>query len=90
MIEAMPRRNEHDMLEPARQRMLQRDLWGRDIRTLYNLTRADAEEFSEIIDRLELKVGVSLFPFEELQEALILAKQGKLEQPNAVIKISDR
>jgi propanol-preferring alcohol dehydrogenase len=66
------------------------NLWGRDIRTLYNLTRADAEEFSQIIDQLELKVGVNLFPFEELQEALILAKQGKLEQPNAVIQIADR
>jgi propanol-preferring alcohol dehydrogenase len=66
------------------------NLWGRDIRTLYNLTRADAEEFSEIIDGLELKVGVSLFPFEESQDALILAKQGKLEQPNAVIQVADR
>lgn len=31
MIETMPRRNGHDMLEPARQRMLERDLRGRDI-----------------------------------------------------------
>jgi propanol-preferring alcohol dehydrogenase len=66
------------------------NLWGRDIRTLYNLTRSDAEEFFEIIDRLELTVGTSVFPFEELQDALILARQGKLEQPNAVIRVSDR
>jgi D-arabinose 1-dehydrogenase-like Zn-dependent alcohol dehydrogenase len=64
------------------------NLWGRDIRTLYNLTRSDAEEFFEIVDRLELRVGTSVFPFEELQDALILARQGKLEQPNAVIEIS--
>jgi len=31
MIEAMPKRNEHDMLEQTRQRMLQHDLQGRDI-----------------------------------------------------------
>jgi propanol-preferring alcohol dehydrogenase len=61
------------------------NLWGRDIRTLYNLKKSDAEEFFGIVNRLELKVGMSLFPFEELQDALILAKKGKLEQPNAVI-----
>jgi propanol-preferring alcohol dehydrogenase len=64
------------------------NLWGRDIRTLYNLTRSDAEEFFEIVDRLELRVGTSVFSFEELQDALILARQGKLEQPNAVVEIS--
>jgi hypothetical protein len=75
---------------PIRIEKYSENLWGRDIRTLYNLTRADAEEFSEIIDQLELKVGVSLFPFEELQDALILAEQGKLRQPNAVIQVADR
>jgi propanol-preferring alcohol dehydrogenase len=64
------------------------NLWGHDIRTLYNLRKSDAEGFFEIVDRLELRVGTSLFPFEQLQDALILAKQGKLEQPNAVIKIA--
>jgi len=66
------------------------NLWGRDIRTLHNLKRSDAEEFFEIVDQLELRVGTSVFSFEELQSALILAKQGRLEQPNAVIKIADR
>ncbi|MCK4449014.1 MAG: alcohol dehydrogenase, partial [Anaerolineae bacterium] len=65
------------------------NLWGRDIRTLYNLKRSDAEEFFAIIDRLDLEVGTSLFPFEALQDALILAKQGKMEQPNAVIEIAN-
>ncbi|MBE9470643.1 MAG: alcohol dehydrogenase, partial [Chloroflexi bacterium] len=65
------------------------NLWGRDIRTLYNLKRSDAEEFFAIVDRLNLEVGTSLFPFEALQDALILAKQGKMEQPNAVIEIAN-
>ena len=43
-----------------------------------------------MVDSLELNVGTSVFPFEELQDALILAKQGKLEQPNAVIRVVDR
>jgi propanol-preferring alcohol dehydrogenase len=65
------------------------NLWGHSIQTLYHLKRSDAEEFFKMVNELELKVGTSLFSFEELQEALILAKQGKLEQPNAVIKIAD-
>jgi propanol-preferring alcohol dehydrogenase len=65
------------------------NLWGRDIRTLYNLKRSDAEEFFTIVDQLDLKVGTSVFPFGELQQALILAKQGKLKQPNAVLKVAD-
>ena len=64
------------------------NLWGRDIKTLYHLNRSDAEGFLEIIGGLEKGVGTTLFPFEELQDALILVKQGKLEQPNAVIKIA--
>ena len=65
------------------------NLWGYTIKTLYNLKKDDAEGFFKIIDRLELDVKASLFPFEELQDALTLAKQGKLEQPNAVIKVTD-
>ena len=64
------------------------NLWGRDIRTLYNLKRRDAEEFLRIVDRLNLHVGTRLFPFNELQDALILARHGKVDQPNAVIEVS--
>jgi propanol-preferring alcohol dehydrogenase len=64
------------------------NLWGRDIRTLYHLRRSDAEEFFDIADQLDLKVGTSVFSFGELQDALIPAKQGELEQPNAVIQIA--
>ena len=65
------------------------NLWGRDIRTLYNLRRSDAEDFFDIVDQLDLQVGTSVFAFEELQDALILAKQGRLQQPNAVIEIAE-
>jgi propanol-preferring alcohol dehydrogenase len=74
---------------PIRIENYSENLWGRDIRTLYNLNRPDAEGFFEIVDRLALEMGTSLFSFEELPDALIMARQGKLEQPNAVIKVSD-
>jgi propanol-preferring alcohol dehydrogenase len=64
------------------------NLWGRDIRTLYNLKRSEAEEFFALVDQLDLQVGTSVFPFEELPEALILARRGELPQPNAVIEIT--
>ena len=64
------------------------NLWGRDIRTLYNLKRSDAEEFFDIVDQLDLRVGTSVFPFEDLPDALVLVKQGKLPKPNAVIEIA--
>jgi propanol-preferring alcohol dehydrogenase len=62
------------------------NLWGCDIRTLYNLKRSDAEEFFAIVDQLDLRVGASVFSFEELPDVLTLVKQGKLPQPNAVIE----
>jgi propanol-preferring alcohol dehydrogenase len=65
-----------------------RNLWGRDIRTLYNLKRSDAEEFFAIVDQLDLQVGTSVFSFEELQDALVLTRQGKLPEPNAVVEIA--
>ncbi len=74
---------------PIRIEHYSENLWGRDIRTLYNLKRSDAEGFFEIVDRLALEMGTSLFPFEALPDALIRARQGRLEQPNAVIKVSD-
>jgi propanol-preferring alcohol dehydrogenase len=75
---------------PIRIENYSQNLWGRGIRTLYHLSRSDATEFFEIINRLELEMGTSLFPFEDLQDALILTRHGKLEQPNAVIEVFDR
>ena len=65
------------------------NLWGHCIQTLFHLRRSDAEEFFELVNALELKVGTSLFPFEETQDALIMVKHGQLEKPNALIKIAD-
>jgi propanol-preferring alcohol dehydrogenase len=67
------------------------NFWGRSLKTLYNVTKGDAEGLFKIIrDReLDIKIGTSLFPFESLQDTLIQVKHGELEQPNAVIKIAE-
>jgi hypothetical protein len=55
---------------------------------LYNVSRSDAEEFFGMVDKLGLQVGTSLFAFEQLQDALILAKLGRpfLADPDWVRK----
>jgi len=63
------------------------NLWGRTMKTLYHLRRSDAEEFIEKVNDLDLELDVSLFPFEYLDDALIMTHQDKLEQPNAVIAV---
>lgn len=64
------------------------NLWGRDIRTLYNLNKTDATEFMGLVDQLGLRIKTAEFPFESTQDALIAAKQGKLTQPNAAVRVS--
>jgi propanol-preferring alcohol dehydrogenase len=66
------------------------NLWGRNLVTLYNLKRADAQGFFQVVRHLHLDVGIRRFPFEELREALLLVKHGKVGQPNAVIEVSNR
>jgi propanol-preferring alcohol dehydrogenase len=65
------------------------NLWGRSIKTLYNINGGEAKEFFNMVEDLDLNLGTTLFPFEELQDALILVRQGKTEQPNVVIKVAD-
>lgn len=65
------------------------NLWGHSIKSLYHVKRDDAEEFFSMVENLNLNINTTLFPFEELQDALILVKQGKTEQPNVVIKVAD-
>jgi propanol-preferring alcohol dehydrogenase len=65
------------------------NLWGYNIKTLYNLNISNGKEFFNIVDKIDLKIGTSLFSFDQLPEALISAEQGKLDHPNAVIKIAD-
>jgi propanol-preferring alcohol dehydrogenase len=64
------------------------NLWGRDIRTLYNVKKAEAEEFLKIAGRTEMKMGRRVFPLDKLQDAMIQVREGKIKEPNTVIRIS--
>jgi propanol-preferring alcohol dehydrogenase len=64
------------------------NLWGRTIKTLYQVKPSDAEEFIDIGRGLEMKVGTTQFPFEELPQAIIRVKHGEISQPNAVIIVA--
>jgi propanol-preferring alcohol dehydrogenase len=54
-------------------------LWGeRVLRSVANLTRADAEEFLEIAPRVPVRTEVTTFPLEEANEALNRLRGGNL------------
>jgi propanol-preferring alcohol dehydrogenase len=58
----------------------------RSIISLANITRKDGVEFLQLANELNLKTFIEVFPFEDLQEALIRVKDGKVNG-NAVIRI---
>jgi alcohol dehydrogenase, propanol-preferring len=54
-------------------------LWGeRVLRSVANLTRADAEEFLELAPRVPVRTQVETFPLEEANEALDRLRAGNL------------
>ena len=54
-------------------------LWGeRVLRSVANLTRADADEFLEIAPRVPVRTEVTTFPLEEANEALERLRGGNL------------
>ena len=66
------------------------NLWGRDLRTLYNINRKDSQEFLELAARTDLAMDTEVFPFEQCQDAMSRVKHGMLAQPNAVVRGWDR
>jgi propanol-preferring alcohol dehydrogenase len=66
------------------------NFWGRSLKTLYHVTKSDAEKFFEIVGNLGLKirVGASVYLFEDLPDVLIRVKHGEIEESNAVIKVA--
>lgn len=64
------------------------NLWGRDIRTLYNVKKVEAEEFMRIAGQIDMRMGRRIFSLEELQDAMVQVKKGRIKEPNAVIRIS--
>jgi propanol-preferring alcohol dehydrogenase len=66
-----------------------KNLWGRNVKTLYNVKIHEAREFLDLVKNMDLKMKSRLFPFEELQDAMMLVKNGEIKEPNAVIKVAD-
>jgi propanol-preferring alcohol dehydrogenase len=51
-------------------------LWGeRQIRSVANMTRKDAQDFLEIARRLNIRPEVTVFPLEEANKALLAVKE---------------
>ena len=54
-------------------------LWGeRVLRSVANLTRADAEEFLSIAPRVPVRTEVETFPLEQANQALDRLRAGRL------------
>lgn len=64
------------------------NLWGRDIRTLYNVNKIESEEFLEIAGKTDMRMDRRVFPFDKLQDTMIQVKKGEIKEPNAVISFS--
>jgi propanol-preferring alcohol dehydrogenase len=57
-----------------------RDLWEeRTLRSVANLTRADAEEFLEIAPRVPVRTTVTEFGLDQAEEALERLRAGRIE-----------
>jgi len=62
-------------------------LWGRSIKTLYQVRRDYGNEFLEIARKMDLTIPIEIFDFEELQDAMIKMKKGEMKALNGVLKI---
>ena len=64
------------------------NLWGKNIKTLYQVRRDYGREFLEIANRLNLTIEKEIIPFEEIQEAMAKMKKGKINGLVAMAKIN--
>lgn len=54
-------------------------LYGeRVVRSVTNLTREDGQQFFELIEKMQIKTTINIYPLEKANEALIDLKEGKL------------
>jgi propanol-preferring alcohol dehydrogenase len=57
-----------------------RDLWEeRVLRSVANLTRADAEEFLALAPQIPVRTTVQVFPLEQAEDALVRLRAGRIE-----------
>src|SRR5579863_2722673 len=61
-------------------------LWGeRQIRSVANMTRADARDFLEIAAKIGLKPSITVFPLEQANEALAAVKQDAVDGAAVIV-----
>jgi propanol-preferring alcohol dehydrogenase len=55
-------------------------LWGeRQLRSVTNMTRADARDFLQIASEIKLRPKVTAFPLDQANEALAAVKRGAID-----------
>lgn len=62
-------------------------LWGRDLRTLYNVNRRDAAEFLQLAREADLGLPTGVVPFGECQDALVRMRRGELGEAHAAVRV---
>jgi propanol-preferring alcohol dehydrogenase len=65
-----------------------KNLWGKKIKTLYQVRRDYGREFLEIANKLNLTIDKEIVEFEEIQDTMIRMKHGEIKGLVAVAKIS--
>ncbi|ADD08163.1 alcohol dehydrogenase catalytic domain-containing protein [Candidatus Aciduliprofundum boonei] len=63
------------------------NLWGRTIKTIYQVRRDYGREFIEIADRLKLGIEKEIVKFSEIPEAMLRLKKGEINGMVQVIEI---
>jgi hypothetical protein len=63
------------------------DLWGKDIRTVYNIRRSTIMNMLNLARKVDFSIEKEIFDFEELQDAMIEVRKGKLDKMTAVVRI---
>ncbi|MGD8319045.1 MAG: hypothetical protein PVJ02_01275 [Gemmatimonadota bacterium] len=66
-----------------------RHFWGRDIRTLYNVNRRDAEAFLALAAKLNLGLPTEVTRFRELQAAMTRLKRGQIGAAHAAVRVRE-
>lgn len=63
------------------------NLWGRNIKTVYNVRRSSAYRMLELAKKVDLSIGKRIFRFDELQDGMILARRELVEEMTSAVKI---
>ncbi|MEJ2218974.1 MAG: hypothetical protein P8099_20505 [Gemmatimonadota bacterium] len=64
-------------------------LWGRDIRTLYNVNRRDAQTFLALAAKLDMGLHTKVVPFRELQGAMARVKRGETTATHVAVRVRE-